>query len=660
MNLKKWFFTIILAVVMVVAAVFPPLASAQEEAKQFELLFVHDIHSHLNPFTISEDGKNSNVGGLSRMMTVVKEQMEKNPDTLFLDAGDFAMGTVVQSVFETDAAELRVLGALGVEATTFGNHEFDYGPDGLANCLMAAKNSGDTVPSIIVSNIDWEATKAQAESEARNALLSAMEAYGVKEYEIFEKGDVTVAVIGIFGKDALDCAPFSELIFEDPVKAAKETVAEIKAKENADIIICISHSGTWEDASVSEDEILAKNVPELDVIVSGHTHTKLSEPIIHGNTYIVSCGEYGKYLGRISLSQREDGRWDLVKHQLRAISSGIAQDEETQKIIDAYISMVDVNYLGRYGYTRTQVLAENAVEFASAGDLGSRHIELNLGSIIADSYRYAVESLPEWDGVPVDVAVVPAGLVRESYPIGNVTVEDVYNSFSLGIGEDGLAGYPILSVYLTGEELKLFGEIDASLSTLVPYIRLYTSGLEWTYNPNRLILSKSYGARLVTLDGEYKELEDDKLYRVVSDLYSAKLLGSVTDMSFGLIRLEPKDADGNKITDYGQYIVKTENREVKAWEAIARYMESFEDTDGNGVPNVDSRYAKEEGRKIVEDSKKLGDLLKEPSKFFFIIIGAVLVVLILLVMIVVLIVKACKKASKRRIAEKKERLKKKV
>jgi len=660
MSLRKRLLAMVLAAVTVLAVAFPLSASAQEEAKKFDLLFVHDIHSHLNPFTASENGKNFSVGGLSRIMTLVKEQMKKNPDTLFLDGGDFSMGTVVQSVFETDAAELRVLGVLGVAATTLGNHEFDYGPDGLANCLMSAKNSGDPVPEMIISNIDWEATKAQPESEARSALLAALEAYGTKEYEIFQKGDVTVAVFGIFGKDALDCAPFSELLFEDPVKAAKETVAEIKAKENADIIVCISHSGTWEEASASEDEILAKSVPEIDVIVSGHTHTKLSEPIIHGNTYIVSCGEYGKYLGQISLSQKEDGRWNLTEYRLHAISDDIAQDEETQKMIDEYISMVDVNYLGRYGYTRIQVLAENAVEFASAGDLGSKHTELNLGSIIADSYRYTVESLPEWDGVPVDVAVVPAGLVRESYPIGNITVEDVYNSFSLGIGEDGLAGYPILSVYLTGEELKLIGEIDASLSTLVPYIRLYTSGLQWTYNPNRLILSKSYDARLVTLGGEYKELEDDKLYRVVSDLYSAKLLGSVTDMSFGLIRLEPKDADGNKITDYGQYIVKTENREVKAWEAIARYMESFEDTDGNGVPNVDSRYAKEEGRKIVEDSKKLGDLLKEPSKFFFIIIGAVLFVLILLVIIVMLIVKACKKASKRRIAEKKERLKKKV
>ena len=660
MKLRKRFWAVVVAVVATLAVALPHFARAGEEAKQFDLLFVHDVHSHLNTFTTLENGKNVQVGGLSRIMTVAKEQFEKNPDTLFLDAGDFSMGTVVQSIFETDAAELRVLGALGIEATTIGNHEFDYGPDGLANSLIAAKNSGERVPVMIISNIDWEATKAEPESEARNALLAAFEAYDTREYMMIQKGDVNVAVFGIFGKDALDCAPFSELIFKDPVEAAKETVAKIKANENADIIVCLSHSGTWEDESVSEDEILAKNVPEIDIIVSGHTHTKLSEPIVHGSTYIVSCGEYGKYLGDISLTQNADGTWALADYTLHAITTDIKQDADMQKKIDDYLAMIDVNYLARYGYTRTQVLAENEVEFVPSSYLGSEHTELNLGSIMADSYRYMVQSLPEWDGVPVDMAVVPAGLVRETYPIGNVTVEDVYNSFSLGVGEDGYAGYPILSVYFTGAELKMVAEIDASLSTLVPYIRLYTSGLQWTYNPNRLILSKSMDAHLMTMDGERIELEDDKLYRVVADLYSAKLIGSVTDMSYGLIKLVPKHADGTPVEDYSKCIITTDGREVKAWEAIANYMESFEDTDGDGLANVSARYATEEGRKVVEDSKNLWDLIKNPNKFFFLIIGVVLFVAALLVMIVVLVVKGCKKASKRRIAEKKERLKKKV
>ena len=650
MKIRKKLLTAVVTLAVALVLVLPRMAAATEEPKKLDILFIHDMHSHLNTFTTMEDGEAVQMGGLSRMMTLAKQQYALNPDTLFVDAGDFSMGTVVQSIFETDAAELRVLGALGIEATTIGNHEFDFGPEGLANSLMAAKNSGETVPAMIISNLDMGATKAEPQSDGRDALLDAFKAYNVTEYKMVQKGDVNIAIMAIFGLDALDCAPFSELIFKDPIEGAKETVAKIQANEDADIIICLSHSGTSKDETKSEDEILAKSVPEIDVIISGHTHTTLQEPIVHGTTYIGSAGEYGKYLGSMSLEQVVDGTWSLTNYELLPITTQVPQDEETQARIDSYLEQIDVNYLSIYGYERTQVLAENEVQFVDPDTLGSKHVERNLGSIMADSYRYYVEQLPDWDGVTVDVAVVPKGLVRENYSVGNITVEDVFNSFSLGVGEDGLAGYPLISAYLTGAELKLVSEIDASISPLMTYARLYTSGLQWTYNPNRMILNKSFDSHLATLSGERIEIEDEKLYRVVTDLYSLKLLGSVTDLSYGLLSIVPKDAKGNPIENYSNAIIYTEGREVKAWEAIAGYMESFPDTDGNGIPNVDSRYKADEGRKVVEDSKNIIDLVKEPNKFFFAIIGIVLVVLVLLVLIVILIVKLVKWCFKGRQA----------
>ena len=150
--------------------------------------------------------------------------------------------------------------------------------------------------------------------------------YEVKDYVVITKGDVDIAVLGVFGEDSLACAPTCELIFEDPVEAVKETVAEIIANEDVDMIACVSHSGTWEDESKSEDEILAKSVPELDLIISGHTHTELAEPIQHGDTYIVSTGEYGKKIGALSMVQNSDGRWSITDYELITIHSGIAED----------------------------------------------------------------------------------------------------------------------------------------------------------------------------------------------------------------------------------------------------------------------------------------------------------------------------------------------
>ncbi len=643
MKTGKKLLAIIVTMVALITVTLPFTAKAEEETKKVDLLFVHDVHSHLNTFSTVENGETVKMGGLSRVMTLAKEQFAKNEDTLFVDAGDFSMGTLVQSIFETESAELRVLGALGIEATTIGNHEFDYGPNGLKNSLLRAKESGDVLPSMVISNLDWENTRAVEFSKESLALLDAMETYGVKDYIMVKKGDVNIAIMGIYGINALECSPFCELVFKDQIEAAKETVAKIQANEDADMIVCLSHSGTWADEEKSEDEILAKSVPEIDVIISGHTHTKLSEPIVHGTTYIASAGEYGKYLGSMSLEQQEDGSWKLNNYELFPITTDVPQDTEMQKKIDGYVSLIDENYLYRYGYTRDQILAENAVDFVDSSTLASKHVERNLGSIMADSYRYVVESLPDWDGTPVDVAVVPAGLVRETYPIGNVTVEDVFNSFSLGIGEDGLAGYPLVSLYLTGKELKMVAEIDASISPLMSSARLYTSGLCWTFNPNRMILNKSLDAHLVTLNGERMELEDDKLYHLVADIYSARLIDSVTSLSFGLLSIVPKNADGTPMDGFLDAIIMTEGRELKAWEAIARYMQSFEDTDGDGIPNVSARYAKEEGRKVVEDSKNIGDLLKSPNQFFFMIIGIILVVLLLLILIIVLFIKLIRK-----------------
>lgn len=610
---------------------------ADESEKSVDIMFLHDTHSHLNAFETVEDGKSQVLGGFSRIKTLIESQKEKNPDTLLLDAGDFSMGTLIQVIYETEASEIRMLGELGIEATTLGNHEFDYKAKGLTNMLHTASASGDKLPELLLCNVDWESMKAKGLTEEQQLLLEAFETYGVKDYMMVEKNDVNIAVIGVFGIDALACVPNSPLEFENPVEAVHETVAEIQKNEDADMIVCISHSGTWQDESKSEDEILAKEVPELDLIISGHTHTKLEEPIVHGDTYIVSAAEYGKYLGSLSMTQNKDGRWDMSSYELITVDESIAKDEATQAKADSFMSQVNDAYLKQFDYTYDEVLATNEVEFATASDMGALHTELNLGSIMADAYVHAVEHSFDFDGHEVDVAIVPAGTVRDTYALGEITPEKVFNSFSLGIGEDGVPGYPLISVYLTGEELKLIAELDASISDLMTTARLYSKGLHWTYNPNRMILNKVTDVYIDNGVDERVELEDDKLYRVVTDFYSSQMLGGVTDLSYGLLSIVPKFEDGTPITDYTDAVIMSDGKELKAWVAIARYMESFEDTDGDAISNIPLSYAQPEGRKNVEDSKNIVDLLKNPNKFFFMIVGAIGVVIALVIVIVVVI-----------------------
>ena len=241
----------ILLLCLVFLRLFQVNVSAEEQ-RQIKVVFTHDLHSHLEPFDLEINGKKQQVGGFARMETWLKQQQEEREDILFLDGGDFSMGTLYQTVFETQAAELRMLGALGVDVSTFGNHEFDYRSSGLANMLAAAKNSKDPLPALVVCNLDWEATFQGEQAEEGALLKEAFENYGVKSYVMLEKDGINIAVIGVFGKDSLECSPTCALSFKDPADAVKETIEIIEEKEQADMIVCVSHSGTWEDEKKSD------------------------------------------------------------------------------------------------------------------------------------------------------------------------------------------------------------------------------------------------------------------------------------------------------------------------------------------------------------------------------------------------------------------------
>ena len=636
----------VIVLILIVMLCMPLLPGVQTEAadggKHLDVLFTHDTHSHLNSYSTIVNGKQKEVGGFARIKTLIDEKKKENPDTLILDGGDFSMGTLIQTVYTTEAAELRMLGYLGCDVTTFGNHEFDYRSSGLADMLKTAKNSGETVPKLVVCNVDWDAMEKEGLSKGQKQIESAFETYGVKDYVVIQKGGVKIAVLGVFGKDALECAPTCELEFKDPVESAKNTVEEIKKKEDVDMIACVSHSGTWEDEKVSEDETLAKEVPDIDLIISGHTHTQLDQPIRHGNTYIVSCGEYGRNLGSISMTQKKDKRWKMNAYKLIPVTKNVKSDQAAQKQIDKFMDTVDTNYLVNFGYTKDQVLAENDIKFNSLEEMETKHEELNLGDIISDAYVYAVENSEGYDGRSVDVAVVPSGTVRDTYTKGDITVEKVYNSFSLGIGKDGLAGYPLITAYLTGKELKLVAEVDASVSDYMTTARLYCSGMNFTYNPHRMILNKVTDCYL-TKDGKREEIQDDKLYKVVTDLYTGQMLGSVTDVSYGLLKIEPKDKNGKLLKNLEDEAITDGKTELKAWVAIARYMQSFEDTYGYGIANVSDYYSTTHGRKVVEDSRNIADLLKHPNKFAGMIVGICAGLLFLIIVIIWLIRKLIRK-----------------
>lgn len=140
------------------------------------------------------------------------------------------------------------------------------------------------------------------------------------------------------------------------MQAAQRCVDSLE-EQGAQFIIALSHSGTDERERKSEDQQLAREVEGIDLILSGHTHTTLTQPIVEGDTYIVSAGPYCENLGSITLEWSEDGSKTLVDYQLIPIDQTLPEDQEIASLVEEWKAQVGVDYLARYHLTYDQVLA---------------------------------------------------------------------------------------------------------------------------------------------------------------------------------------------------------------------------------------------------------------------------------------------------------------
>ena len=607
------------------AAGLPLTAFAASPSPVYEstILFTHDTHDHFLPMPDEEGGE---YGGYTRLATLLKQEREAHPDALTLDAGDFSMGSLFQTIYATHAPELQALGAMGYDVTTLGNHEFDYRAQGLADMLNAAVDSGSPLPAIVQANYK--------PPESDTTSWEAWERYGIQDYIILERGGISYGIFGLMGEEADSNAPMSGMEFEPTVEAAQRTVAAIQAEleqsSNPSLIICLSHSGT-DGKGKGEDYELAKAVDGIDLIISGHTHTVLEEPLQVGNTLIVSAGEYTSYLGSLTLSWSEDGQKTIQDYRLIPVDETVAADSGMEQLTNRFQPLVESEYLAQYGLKFDQVLATTEFSFTPISQFATEQREDTLGNLIADSYIYAVQQAEGENYVPVDFAVVASGVIRGSFAAGEITTSDAFNVSSLGSGADGTPGYPLISVWITGKELKDAFEVDASVTPIMSAAQLYGSGMTWTWNPHRIIFNKVNSCAQVLPDGTTVPLENDKLYRVVTGLYSGQMLGTVNSQSFGILTITPKDANGNVITNFEDHIIyNPDGSEVKEWYALASYLQS--------MGTVDARYSAPEGRKVEERSWNPISLLKGLNLIGGIALAVLLVVILLVVLLIYRIV----------------------
>ena len=242
------------------------------------IMHTKDTHSQIDPYSKHED---VNVGGFLRRDAAIREIRAENPYTLLFDAGDFSQGTPYFNIFK-GYVEVRLMNAMGYDAATLGNHEFDNGSAALAARLKTAKFP------VVCANYQFE-----------NRKLGKI----VKPYVIIERGGKRIGVFGLGVNLDGYIAPqiAREVTYLDPFICARNTVEELQ-RQHCDFIVCLSHIGA-DTNKVDNDIELARQVPDIDIIIGGHTHKPFDTLVNAGKTCIVQLKDKGKCFGVITVDK---------------------------------------------------------------------------------------------------------------------------------------------------------------------------------------------------------------------------------------------------------------------------------------------------------------------------------------------------------------------
>ncbi|MCL6270327.1 5'-nucleotidase C-terminal domain-containing protein [Sansalvadorimonas sp. 2012CJ34-2] len=553
--------------------------------KPFTILHTNDWQSRLlgfgpnaeySPGTLNDD---LTIGGVARLATKIEQLRRSHTDeaTLLLDGGDISQGTLFHTLYRTHAPELRLMKLLGYDAITLGNHEFDFRPNGLSRMLESASRYIDQLPPIIASNLTLPPAQKHLQDQGV-----------IESWKIIEKNGIRFGLFGLMGQDANQSAPEAKpAVFEDQLATARTMVKLLREKQKADVVILLSHSGIVrnKDGSWGGEEVeYARQVPGIDVIVGGHSHTVLFEALTVNDTQIVQAGSEMRYLGELALELTDTGKVKLRSYKLHPIDDSIPGSPIVSRQVSDFKRIITEEVLSPLGYTFDQPLVQ------TPRTLDRVFGNPVLGNLVADAIRKAAGS---------DIALTTNGVIRGDILKGETgiqTVSDIFRLEPLGVGKlDDEPGYPLVKVWMNAKELRNMMEI------LVLAYQVYgksyfprVSGLRVTYNEYRPPLDRVASIELGDPINGFTSLnlnDTDKLYSFAASSYIGSYAWIVGDISHGLLEVNPKDANGNILDDLDKAIIDRDLQlpgiqEYKMWQVQLDYFSQLPDKNNDDIADI--------------------------------------------------------------------------
>ncbi len=454
----------------------------------FELTIMHTNDTH------------ANLDNAPKRATLIKQLRAENTNNLLLDAGDVFSGSLYFNTFEGQA-DLALMNYMKYDAMTFGNHEFDLGSSEEGHAALAEFVGGADFP-MVGANVDFSGDANMSPLVAGEAFTKTAANGQIYSGVVKEVNGEEVGIFGLTTAETADISSPEDIVFTDYIDAANEAVEWFEGQD-VNKIVALTHIGYDDNAAVDNDRTLAAEVDGIDVIVGGHTHTKLLPPVQVEDTVIVQANEYNKFLGQLDVTFDEAGNVTnfVGEHHEVALAE---EDAEAAEILAPFKE--DVEEL-----KETEIGVEaNVFLNGTRGEFGIRASETNLGNFITDGMLAKAQQI----NPDTTIALQNGGGIRASIEPGPITYGEVLTVLPFG---NALA---IMEV--TGQELK-----DALEHSVREYPKenggfLHVSGMFFNYDGKAPVGERVLSVFVDTGGETYDELDLEETYTVATNSFTAK------------------------------------------------------------------------------------------------------------------------------------------
>jgi 5'-nucleotidase / UDP-sugar diphosphatase len=515
------------------------------------VLFTSDEHSHLfalgpelDDFPLATTPQEGQlVGGLARRAAVIarlrKEAAYAGKDSLLVSAGDNQMGCLPHLAFESASIDYGTMKSLGYDATTFGNHEFDFGPGALARSISAA-TAGNGLPPIIASNIHFSASDPADDALAALYSEDAADDKPIHPYRVIRTAHgIKVGLLGFVGINAAHVAPNkTPVAFSAPVNPQTDgdiathlprlyadlqpVVDKLRNEEHVDLVVALSHAGVQDSTTeagilAGEDTQICQNVRGIDLIVSGHAHDEDPRPMKMTNKetqrpcLVLNGGSFGKEVGRVDFTipyRSSDGvTWDERTQGLVPVDSKVVPDRVIASKMNGFVAQIE-SAGNKSGGSVLASLLSHALETSVVDDrdaIGELYFkplarttfdvteDRPLTWLSADAMLAQADALRS-SGLPgTDVGIESAGNIRASIlrgKTGVIAAADAFNVVPLGRSPvDGTTGYPLVRGNLTRLELRAVLELALAFGAVNTDYALGAAGIKVDFDLTRPIVA---------------------------------------------------------------------------------------------------------------------------------------------------------------------------